>query len=220
MATSLRQAATCIGLRLPLSTTRDFFGITAQPVALSLGTQLRRLSNRHVHFNIIRVGSDQFTAADETEIDAAVQFTRDTYAAANIGVGRIEHYGIPTAEADGRDVINSDSEAETLTDEWTLPNHALDIFFVRMYVSNTIGLSRVGGSCDKDAKGMDGSVVEMNTGGGVSTWGLAHEACHYLGNGHRNNTNALMNPSVPLQNQINSTEAGRMSDHCFTRPGC
>ena len=78
----------------------------------------------------------------------------------------------------------------------------------------------MGGSCDKDAKGMDGSVVEMNTGGGVSDYALAHEACHYLGNGHRSDNDALMSPTVPNTGLINSTEAGRMSNHCFARPGC
>ena len=43
-------------------------------------TQINRLQGRHVHMNLIRVGIESFTPADETEIDGAVQFTRDTYA--------------------------------------------------------------------------------------------------------------------------------------------
>lgn len=218
---SLLGMAACIGVHdRPLSIRRDFFGYRSTAVTTSVLTQVQRLQGRHVHINVIRVGSDQFTNADEREIDLAIQFTRDTFAPAGLGVGKVEHWFISTAEANGRDVIDNDAEAETLTDEWTVANSALDIFFVRVYVGNTIGLSRVDGPCDKDAKGMDGSVVEMNAGGGVSDFGLAHEAGHYLGLGHRNDNTALMNPTVPNGGVINSGEASNMRDHCFTKSAC
>ena len=59
-----------------------------------------------------------------------------------------------------------------------MPNSALDIFWVLTYAGKTIGLSREDGPCDKDAKGMDGSVVAIE--GSVNTTGfvLAHEAGH------------------------------------------
>ncbi len=148
--------------------------------------------------------------------------TRELYANAGValGVGRIEHFDIATAQAGGRDVINSDGEAEALTDEWTVPNDALDVFFVRMYVGSTAGLSRVDGPCDKDAKGMDGSVVEMNAGGGLSDFATAHEMGHYLGLSHVNNANRLMNPSVPNGGQITIGEANDMRDHCRMKNAC
>ncbi|MEZ5219635.1 MAG: matrixin family metalloprotease [Ilumatobacteraceae bacterium] len=180
------------------------------------------MGNRHVHVNCIRVGSDQFTFADLVEIDQAMATTRQLYAGAGVamGVGRIEHFIISTADAGGRDVINSDGEAETLTDEWTVPNDALDVFFVRMYVGATAGLSRIDGPCDKDAKGMDGSVVEMNAGGGGSAFATAHEMGHYLGLSHVNNGNRLMNPTIPNGGQITSGEANNMRDHCRMKNPC
>lgn len=219
--TSLRTSAACIGLADgPLSLRHTYFGHLRSNTPVSLNTQMGRLGNRHVHMNFIRVGSDQYTAADLDEIDAAAEFTRGNYAAAGLGVGRIQHFIIPTAQANGRDVINNDGEAQTLTDEWTVPNDALDIFFVRMYVTTTAGLSAVDGPTDKDAKGMDGSVVEMNAGGGVSNFSLAHEAGHYLGLPHRVDPTALMNRTFPNGGLINSSEAANMSDHGFMKSGC
>ena len=218
---SLFSVAQCIGVNArPLSIRYNFFGYGTTAVTLSVLTQVRRLRGRHVHMNIIRVGSDQFTNADEREIDLAIQFTRDTYAPAGLGVGRIDHFVIDTASANGREVIDNDAEAESLTDEWTVPNDSMDMFFVRAYVGSTAGLSRVDGPCDKNAAGMDGSVVEMNAGGGVSDFALAHEAGHYLGLGHRNDGTALMNPTIPNGGGINAAEAANMADHCFTKSAC
>lgn len=220
---SLLTMAGCIGVNArPLSIRHDFFGYSTSAVTISVLAQVRRLQGRHVHMNVIRVGSDQFTNADEREIDQAIQFTRDTYAQARMGVARIGHFVISTADARGRDVIDNDGEAEALTDEWTVPNDALDIFFVRAYAGGTAGLSRVDGPCDKNAKGMDGSVVEMNAGGGISAIALAHEAGHYLGLPHRNDPAALMNPTGPSSGggTINGTEAANMADHCFAKSPC
>jgi hypothetical protein len=218
---SLRAIASCIGVTGTVSISRDFFGfMRGVPSDVSLLTQVRRLQGRHVHMNFIRVGSDQFTAADLAEIDSALQFTRDTYAQVNLGVGRIEHFVISTSEADGADNINNDAEAEDLTDDWTVPNSALDIFFVRTYSGSTIGLSRVDGPCDKDAKGMDGSVVAME--GSVNTTGfvLAHEAGHYLGLSHSSSNANLMFGTVPNGGGLTSGQGSNMRNHCFTKSGC
>ncbi|HEX2294059.1 MAG TPA: hypothetical protein VHN37_01985 [Actinomycetota bacterium] len=218
---SLLGMASCVGVgNRPLSIRHDFFGYSTSAVTISVLPQVQRLQGRHVHMNVIRVGSDQFTNADEREIDQAVQFTRNTFAPAGLGVGRIQHFVISTAEANGRDVIDNDGEAEALTDEWTVPNDAMDIFFVRAYMGGTAGLSRVDGPCDKNAKGMDGSVVEMNAGGGLSDFALAHEAAHYLGLSHRNDGTALMNPTIPNGAGINAGEASNMRDHCFSKSPC
>ncbi|MEE4175625.1 MAG: zinc-dependent metalloprotease family protein [Xanthomonadales bacterium] len=218
---SLRSIAACIGVTGNFSVSRDFFGfLRGVPSDVSILTQVRRLQGRHVHMNFIRVGSDQFTNNDLAEMDSALQFTRDNYAQVNLGVGRVRHYHITTADAGGAENINNDDEAEELTNDWTVPNSALDIFFVLTYSGSTIGLSRVDGPCDKDAKGMDGSVVAIE--GNVNTTGfvLAHEAGHYLGLGHSSSPGNLMFGTVPNGGGLTSGQGSNMRDHCFVKSGC
>jgi hypothetical protein len=218
---SLSAIAGCIGVPAPFSVSRNFFGfLRGAPSDVSVATQVQRLKGRHVHMNFIQVGSDQFLAADEAEMDSALQFTRDNYAQVNLGVGRIEHYVISTAEADSAENINNDDEAVELTNDWTVPNSALDIFWVLTYAGSTIGYSRVDGPCDKDAKGMDGSVVAIE--GVVNTTGyvLAHEAGHYLGLSHSSSSGNLMFGTVPNGGNLTSSQGSDMRDHCFTKSGC
>lgn len=218
---SLKAIASCIGVSGSFSVTRDFLGfIRGVPGDVSILTQVRRLQGRHVHMNFIRVGSDQFTNADFDEMDAALQFTRDNYAQVDLGIGRVEHYFITTSEAGGAENINNDDEAEELTNDWTVPNSSLDIFFVLTYAGSTIGLSRVDGPCDKDAKGMDGSVVAIE--GSVNTTGfvLAHEAGHYLGLSHSSSSGNLMFGTVPNGGNLTSGQGSDIRDHCFAKSGC
>lgn len=219
---SVRSFAQCIGRGAGnFSVVRDFFGyMMGPPSQISLATQISRLKGRHVHMNFIRVGSDQFTTADLSEIDQALEFTRDNYAQVNLGIGRIEHRVISTAAANGREHINNDDEAETLTNEWTVPNHALDIFFVLTYSGSTIGLSRVDGPCDKDAKGMDGSVVAIEGNPNTTGFVLAHEAGHYLGLNHSSSSGNLMFGTVPNGGALTSGQGNNMRDHCFVNSGC
>jgi hypothetical protein len=218
---SVRSFAACIGITGGFSVSRDFFGfLRGAPSDVSVATQVQRLKGRHVHMNFIQVGSDQFTVTDMAEMDSALQFTRDNYAQVNLGVGRIQHFVITTAQAGGAENINNDDEAEDLTNDWTVPNSALDIFWVLTYAGTTIGLSRVDGPCDKNAKGMDGSVVAIE--GSVNTSGfvLAHEAGHYLGLGHSTSSGNLMFGTVPNGGGLTSGQGSNMRDHCFTKAGC
>ena len=118
---SLRQVAQCIGITGTFSVLRDFFGYVSTPVPLSVLTQILRLKQKHCHLNLIRVGIESFTSADEREIDAAVQFTRDTYATVNLGVGRVLRFFITTDEATGQDNIGSGrGSMGSLREAWTL----------------------------------------------------------------------------------------------------
>lgn len=170
-----------------------------------------------ISLNIIRVGSELFTAADETTINNAINFLRNTYATVGLSLRRVEHWIIPLARANGRDVIDNDGEAETLTDEWTVPNNNVDVFFVKLYVGTTAGLSPVGGPCDKNAKGMDGAVVELI--GGNTNIALAHEVGHYLGLSHvTGDSTNLMFPSAPNGGTLTAAQGNTMRSHCFVEP--
>jgi hypothetical protein len=169
----------------------------------------------NILINVILVGNELFTSADRIEVSDAIQRTRTIYATVGLSVSEL-WWGIPLANARGREFIDDDGEAEALTDEWTVRNHGLDVFFVIGYAGSTIGLSRVDGPCDKDAKGMDGSVVAIE--GAPVTTGIvaAHEAAHYLGLSHVNDPTNLMNPvAFSTATNLTAAQGDNMRDHCF-----
>jgi len=168
-----------------------------------------------VNMNVILVGSDQFSQAERNEVNDAIQRTRQIYGSVGLFVDAVAWYGIPIANANGREHIDSDGEAESLTDEWTVHNHALDVFFVKTYAGTTIGLSPVDGPCNKDAKGMDGSVVAIEESNAITGLVVAHEAGHYLGLDHVDDATNLMNPSAPNGGILTTVQGNNMKDHCF-----
>jgi Metallo-peptidase family M12B Reprolysin-like len=170
-----------------------------------------------ISLNIIRVGSEQFTAADESTIRSAIETLRGTYATIGLTLRRVEDHFITTAQAEGHDVIDSDGEAEDLTDEWTIPNNAVDVFFVKLYVGGVAGLSPMDGPCDKGSKGMTGTVVELS--GSTTGQVLAHEVAHYLGLSHvTGDSTNLMFPSVPNGGTLTTAQGNTMRSHCFVEP--
>ena len=54
-----------------------------------------------ISINVIRVGSERFTAADETEIAAAVNVLRNTYGTVGLTLRRVEHWVIPLGVRQG-----------------------------------------------------------------------------------------------------------------------
>src|SRR5215813_13899471 len=140
MMTSLRKIADCNINKSTFHVVRDFFGyITGAPGQISLLRQMRLLNGHHVHLNLIRVGIEDFTDEDEQVIDAAVAFTRDTYATVDFGVGDVGRRAISSADAGGFEHINSDDEAEELTHQFAVDNFQIDVFFVRTYAGPQVG---------------------------------------------------------------------------------
>jgi hypothetical protein len=147
----------------------------------------------------------------------------------SLGIGRVERYFISTADANGHDYIDFHLEAGWLTDDWTVPNDALDIFFVLTYAGDTLGRSpssipfiRDGGPCNKDFKfDMTGCVVEIQRQSqNLMGFVLAHEVGHYLGLDHVDDPDNLMNPTAPNGGGLTSGQANDLRNHCFTYPSC
>lgn len=203
---------------------------------VSLLTDVTSLLGRHTHLNVIRVGVDNFTSNEIESIDYAIYKARNIYRTVNLGVGRVEHYDISAADSNGRNDIASDSEAEDLTHEWTVPNDALDVFVVEHITADFIGISALDGPCDKDApSGMNGvlaGAADRFREGLARTF--AHEIGHYLGLPHnhgndcpitadaRSNLMAQTRCADSVRNSVVLTAAqgNDVRDHCSVHGGC
>jgi hypothetical protein len=245
---SLRALATCIGLGGNISVLRDFLGFfrgtlppdpTGASVQVSLNRQARLLQGTHFHLNVIAVGVDNFTDTEDIQIDYSIHRLRDIFNQIGVGVGRVLHWGVPVADANGLDSPTTEAQVERITTRWTVPNNGLDLFIpFNMNVSTDggvlLGMSARPGPCeDKRTKGMQGSVSGL--------WGreqtartVAHEIGHYFSLRHnhgrncptsatdRNNLMAQSRCAASTRNSVVLTAAqGRsVRRHCMIRRGC
>jgi len=244
---TFRQHAACVGASGDFSVMRDVLGFgrgrlppdpSGVDASVSMREQIEAVAGKHVHLNVIRVGFDAMSSSDQAtaneRIDFAILRLRQIYRQVNMGVGRVLHWFITQADADGADDIGSESEAEDLWDAWSVPNNGIDVFMVRTISADFIGLSPVGGACSKDDKddGLVGGRIDRAADGVARTF--AHEIGHYLGLSHthgddcptstavRNRLMSQTRCAVSNRNSTNLTsgEGSTMRGHCTVRNGC
>ena len=257
---SVRGIMECLGLGTDgtVSILGDFFGfirrkvptdpvttVTAQASVLAL---IRGAQKKHIHLNVIRVGFDAISgsaSAQDTaleKLDYAIYRIRTIYGQVNLGVGRIQHWFITAAEADGMDDLSSEDEADDLIAAWSVPNTGVDAFVVRnISNANFVGkASDIPGECDKEAK--DDGVVAGEIGRGFEAVArtFAHEIGHHLGLSHNhgakpncpgttNGCNNLMAQTrcatscgggIRAAVLLTSSDGTTMRSHCAVRNAC
>jgi hypothetical protein len=260
--TSVKSILNCIGVTTTQNRSLAFhlFGFSRGRVPrdpdtsitsqVSLRDQVRALQGRHVHLNVIRVGFDAIPQANRDEavekLDYAVYKTRNILRQVNLGVGRVEHFTISAADADGKDDLGSTGEARDLWRSWSVPNDGLDVFVVRNISSTDfVGISPVGGSCRKGSKndGLIGGTINRGFDAVARTY--AHEIGHFLGRRHNHGngrdcdncpTTASGRANLMAQTRCTSAACGgigvrdstlltgaqgtTMRGHCSVRTGC
>lgn len=171
-----------------------------------------------VDINLIAVGRDRFSTAQIDQMLNSTTGARQIYAQAGLNIGVVRRYAISAAQAGALEIIDSEAEARQLSNDWTVPNHALDVFVVKS-LNGADGWSAVGGSCDKNESSgrMTGSVVSLNGSLANSANTFAHEMGHYLGLAHiAAADNFIGNNGASNSNtNIFDWQGTTMKAHCF-----
>jgi hypothetical protein len=196
----------------------------------------------HIHVNVIAMGFDALGAtalADaRIEVDYCVYRLRNIYRPQGVGVGRVLHYSVDSADADGFDVISDSDEAEDMWQSFYVDNDGIDAFVVRSISGSMLGLSPVPGDCGKQSQddGLMAGGVDASDEGLSRTF--AHEIGHFLGLPHnhpalpggpcpattagQNNLMAQTGCALSLRNSVllTNSQGDTMDDHCMIREGC
>jgi hypothetical protein len=237
---SVTAMANCIGLDTSgsVSILGDLFGFFrarvpadpcgSGPTRVSLLELVRSLQGSHFHLNVIRVGIDTFSDDQIDFIDAAVLRAREIYAAVDLGIGRIEHWDITAADADGKDNLDSEEAALELTSDWSVANDGLDVFIPLTFIY--LGWSAIGGSCNKSkTTALTGSILHVSrTADGLART-FSHEVGHYLGLPHppegEEGPLDLMTQTGDVSDicaavELNTSQGATVRSHCFVKSGC
>lgn len=256
---SVKAVMGCLGIDTSgrVSVLGDFFGFArarvpadpgaTDPASVSVLAQVRGVQGDHIHLNVIRVGFDAIsggaTALDEAfeKLDYALYRTREVYRQVDLGVGRVQHWFITAAEADGADDIGSESEADDLIADWSVPNAGVDAFVVRNISADFVGkASAIPGGCDKESN--DDGVVAGEIGRASEAFArtYAHEIGHHLGLSHNhggepdcpgttagcNNLMAQTRCATSCGDGVRAAvlliagQGGTMRGHCAAQDGC
>jgi Metallo-peptidase family M12B Reprolysin-like len=162
--------------------------IFVRPVAGTTALfRLFKAYDAYVDVNLIAVAGDSWTSVQWTGFLDGFADATQIFRQVGLRLRQAGQYYIPTASAGAYPTIDNDSEAEDLTDDWTVP-----------VITGTLGgLSPTDGPCDKDAQGMDGVVVEIVAPQNVI---IAHEVGHYMGLDHDESPLNLMNAAGSAAN--------------------
>jgi hypothetical protein len=169
-----------------------------------------------VDVNLIAIGRDHFSNANIDQMLNSLTGARQIYSQVGLNIGMVRRFRIESSQAGALEIVDSLAEAEQLTDDWTVDNNALDVFVVRA-MNGADGWSAVGGSCDKNSKGMTGSVVSLN--GSLANSGntFAHEMGHYLGLDHIAAADNFIGNNGASNSNTNvfDWQGDTMKRHCF-----
>jgi hypothetical protein len=245
MAISLKQVAACIGVPAPMSVLRDFYGYWAGVIpavaggstTLSLKQQLSLLKGPHIHIDVIYVGTTD--SNDDATVDAAVYVSRAVYGTVGLGVGRVSRFAVSAANANGADVIDSETEKNALLGAWNAPGSGIDVFMVRdiTYDSVVGSAGYIPAKCgDKPASDEDGVIVDINRSAAKVARTFTHELGHFLGLFHTCGEASGEKPcAAPCQKDNLMTQSGcananalsltsaqgtTMRCHFMVQPGC
>ena len=259
MDISVRDLMDCVDVDLSqdVSVLRRLFGfrrslVPPDPTGAAASVSVRQLAEDidgdHVHLNVIRVGFDTFDEPTEDnaliDIDYSIFRIRNIYRPRGVGVGRVLHFVVDNADADGMADIADMDEAEDLWTSFSVDNDGIDAFVVRS-ISGFLGLSPRPGDCGKQSKddGLLAGGVDNDSEGLSRTF--AHEVGHFLGLPHNHNAlpagpcptsaagrnnlmaqtgcapvDALGNRDTRNSVLLTNAQGNTMDDHCLIQGAC
>jgi hypothetical protein len=182
----------------------------------------------HFDLNVIVVGADKFTPAQQQQVNDSIQVMRSIYAPLGPTVGTVSRFSISAANSRGLHIIVHVADAEKLADLFSVKsNEAIDLFVVANLVLAD-GWSPRPGKCPKlIRKNLRSPVVSLNGTSANSGNSFAHEIGHFLGLPHAEDDPSLVGPSLVASNfmrhdsgtntSMTQAQSDRMRSHCTIR---